>query len=266
MSNKRYFWLKLQSNFFDRDDVKLVESMDNGKDYVIFYMKLILKSINSNGKLRFKDTIPYNEKMLSHLTSTNIDIVRSALGVFIELGMMERWDDGTLFMNETANMIGSETSVAQRVRDSRARKAEEDKHPKLLQCNSNETKSNTEIEKELDIDLEIEEDKSKEDKTKPSKLADRFDEFWNEYPKARRINKKKCLSYWKNNKLDNQADLIINNLKNQVAKQYRYTEDRYVPHAYTYLNGERWTDPIIEVKRGSQDLSGQDYANDRGFD
>lgn len=94
----------------------------------------------------------------------------------------------------------------------------------------------------------------------------RFEEFWNEYPKARRINKKKCLSYWKNNKLDAHADLIINNLKNQVAKQYRHTEDRYIPHAYTYLNGERWTDPIIEVKRGSQDLSGQDYENDRGFD
>lgn len=94
----------------------------------------------------------------------------------------------------------------------------------------------------------------------------RFEEFWNEYPKARRINKKKCLSYWKNNKLDNQSDLIINNLKNQVAKQYRHTEDRFIPHAYTYLNGERWTDPIIEVKRSSQDLSGQDYENDRGFD
>lgn len=103
-------------------------------------------------------------------------------------------------------------------------------------------------------------------KDHPNKLADHFDEFWNEYPKARRINKKKCLSYWKNNKLDAQADLIINNLKNQVAKQYRHTEDRFIPHAYTYLNGERWTDPIIEVKRGSQDLSGQDYANDRGFD
>jgi len=152
MSNKKYFWLKLQSNFFDRDDVKLVEGMDNGKDYIIFYMKLILRSINSGGELRFKDTIPYNEKMLARLTDTNIDIVKSALNVFIELGMMERWDDGTLFMSETANMIGSETSSAERVRRHREKQKQIDSDnegQKALPCNTDETKSNTEIEKEI---------------------------------------------------------------------------------------------------------------------
>ncbi len=120
MSDKRYYWLKLKDDFFEQDEVKIVENMQNGKDYIIFYLKLILKSINSNGELRFKDTIPYNEEMLSTITNTNIDVVRSAVRLFEQLGMMEKWDDGTLFMTETRNMIGSESSSAARVRRHRA--------------------------------------------------------------------------------------------------------------------------------------------------
>ena len=44
---KKYFWLKLKNNFFDREEIKLIEAMINGKDYIIFYMKMILKSIEN---------------------------------------------------------------------------------------------------------------------------------------------------------------------------------------------------------------------------
>ena len=50
---KRFIWLKLQHDFFYRDDIRIIESLPNGKDYIIFYLKLILKAINDNGKLMF---------------------------------------------------------------------------------------------------------------------------------------------------------------------------------------------------------------------
>ena len=56
---KRYYWLKLQDNFFERDEIKIIEAMPNGKDYILFYLKIMLKSINENGRLVFKKTIPY---------------------------------------------------------------------------------------------------------------------------------------------------------------------------------------------------------------
>lgn len=121
---KKYFWLKLKNNFFDREEIKLIEAMINGKDYIIFYMKLLLKSIENDGKLFFRNTIPYSPEMLASITNTNIDTVKISVNMFLELGMMEKWDDGTLFMVETQNMIGNETKWAEYKRVERQNKAE----------------------------------------------------------------------------------------------------------------------------------------------
>ena len=85
LADKKYYWLKLKKRFFKRHDIKIVEDMDNGKDYILFYLKLLCESVDHEGSLRFSDSIPYNEKMLASITSTNIDIVRSAMKVFCEL-------------------------------------------------------------------------------------------------------------------------------------------------------------------------------------
>jgi predicted phage replisome organizer len=149
MAEKKFYWLKLDRNFFKRHDIKIIEAMPNGKDYVLFYMKLLLESIDHEGELRFSDTIPYNESMLATITDTNIDIVRSAIKMFKELDMMQIYDDGTLYMSEINKMIGCETSVAERVRKHR-------QNQKLLQCNADETNCNTEKEKDIELEIEIE--------------------------------------------------------------------------------------------------------------
>lgn len=118
--DKRYYWLKLNKNFFKQHEIIIIEAMPNGKDYLIFYLKLLAESVAHEGNLRFSDKIPYSDVMLSALTNTNVDIVRSALKVFEELHMIEILEDGTVHMNETKNMIGSETGKAQRMREYRA--------------------------------------------------------------------------------------------------------------------------------------------------
>lgn len=158
--SKKFYWLKLKRDFFKRHDIRIIEEMENGKDYILFYLKLLLESIDHEGHLRFSETIPYNEKMLSVITNTNIDIVRSALKVFTELNMIEIFDDCTIYMTEVCKLTGSESAVAERVRKHREK-------TKLLHCNIDETKCNTEIEKEIDIELDIEIEKEK--KGKPSK-------------------------------------------------------------------------------------------------
>ena len=149
--NKRYYWLKLKRDFFKRHDIRIIESQENGKDYVLFYLKMLLESIDHEGELRFSAAIPYDEKMLSIITNTNIDIVRAAMNMFIGLQMIEVMDDKTIFMSEVTKVIGSETAGAERVRKHRA-KLESSKE--LLQCNTEVTKCNTEKEKELDTEIE----------------------------------------------------------------------------------------------------------------
>lgn len=148
--SKKYYWLKLKRDFFKRHDIRIVEAMPNGKDYILFYLKLLLESIDHEGTLRFSETIPYNEHMLSVVTNTNIDTVKSAMDLFIELNMMTVFDDQTIYMNEVDKLIGSETANAERVRKHRALKSE------VLHCNTLVTKCNTEIEKETETDLKKE--------------------------------------------------------------------------------------------------------------
>ena len=111
--SKKYYWLKLKRDFFKRHDIRIIEEMPNGKDYILFYLKLLLESIDHEGTLRFSDTIPYNEQMLSVVTNTNIDVVRSAMKIFAELHMIDIFDDQTIYMTEVDKLIGSETKWAE---------------------------------------------------------------------------------------------------------------------------------------------------------
>lgn len=158
----------MNENFFEREEIKVIENMPNGKDYIIFYLKLLLKSISTEGKLKFRNVIPYTPEMLSAITGTDIDTVRVAIELFTKLDLMEIWDDGTLFMIETQNMIGSETDSARRVRKHRQKKALEEKEEnnEMLQSNTDVTKGNGEVIKsntDIDIEKDIDIDKDKED-------------------------------------------------------------------------------------------------------
>lgn len=144
--NKKYYWLKLKDDFFDKDEIKIIEGQPNGKDYIIFYMKLLLKSVKTEGELYFRDTIPFSPQMLSTITNTNIDTVKVAVELFISLGLMEQWDNGTLFMFETQNMIGSESKWANYKRVERIKKEQ------IGQCPKKSKKNTIEIEKDIEIE------------------------------------------------------------------------------------------------------------------
>lgn len=113
MASKKYYWLKLKRDFFKRHDIQIIEGMPNGKDYILFYLKLLCESVDHDGSLRFNEEIPYNEDMLATITNTNIDIVRSAVNLFTTLHMMEVMTDGTYYMSQVQKMIGSETQWAE---------------------------------------------------------------------------------------------------------------------------------------------------------
>ena len=147
MAEKKYYWLKLKRDFFKRHDIRIIESMQNGKDYILFYLKLLLESVDHEGALRFSDAIPYNEQMLSVVTNTNIDIVRAAMKMFLELNMMEILDDQTIYMTEVDKLIGSETKWAEK---KRLQRAKGDNVPEL----SSECPTEIEIDKETEIDTD----------------------------------------------------------------------------------------------------------------
>lgn len=120
----KYYWLKIKKDFYKRHDIKVIESMPNGVEYIWFYLKLMMESVDHEGLLRFNEYIPYDDRMLSTILNTNIDIVRGAMKVFHELNMIEILDDQTIYIDTVAKMIGSESESAERVRKHREKKIE----------------------------------------------------------------------------------------------------------------------------------------------
>lgn len=154
--SKKYYWLKLKRDFFKRHDIRIIEEMPNGKDYILFYLKLLLESIDHEGTLRFSDAIPYNEQMLSVVTNTNIDIVRSAMKIFTELNMMDVLDDGTFFMSEVNKMIGSETEWARKKRLYRKQQGLlEERTSKGQKRTMSDKSKSIELEKEKESELDV---------------------------------------------------------------------------------------------------------------
>ena len=165
MAEKRYYWLKLKRDFFKRHDIRIIEAMPNGKDYILFYLKLLLESVDHDGALRFSETIPYNEEMLSVVTNTNVDIVRSAMKLFAELGMVEILDDCTIYMNEVERMIGS---AADNDNANRQRRFRERQKSIALPSRYDDVTKNNES-KSIEKDKEIKKDIESIAPAKPSK-------------------------------------------------------------------------------------------------
>jgi len=218
MADKKYFWLRLKRDFFKRHDIKIVESMPNGKDYILFYLKLLCESVDHNGMLRFSDTIPYSADMLSTITNTNVDIVKSAIELFSKLEMMDILDDGTLYMTEIDSLIGSETYWAEAKRKQRA---------KLDNVQSVQLLSTQEI------DIEIDKDKDKDKKIygefKNVQLTDdEFSKLKERFPKDY-INRIENLSSYlasKNKKYKSHYATILNwsrkETKNEPTTNSKY--------------------------------------------
>lgn len=149
-NKEKYYWFKLKDDFFKRHDIKIIKSMPNGKDYVIFYLQLLCESLSHNGKLRFNEEIPYSEEMLSVITDTNIDVVRSAMKLFEQLKLVEIMDDQTIFMTKLQSMIGSTTIGAEKKQIQLERKRQE-----LLVGGTKVEKIPPDIDKEIDIEKDI---------------------------------------------------------------------------------------------------------------
>ena len=257
MSNGKYYWLKLKKDFFKRHDIQIIEAMPNGKDYILFYLKLLVESVDHEGALRFSDTIPYNAEMLSVVTNTNVDIVRSALKVFTELNMIDVLDDSTIYMNEVSKMIGSAADNDNAIRQQRFRdnqKASKMAIPDVSVTKNNapvtEAVTNNNESKSIEKDIELEKDTDKQLSllpqptlaTKEEKLKLLFEDFWKLYPK--KVKKQNAFREFKKIKdIEALMPIILDDVERKKrSKNWTKDNGQYIPDPERYIKNERWND------------------------
>lgn len=174
---KRYYWLKLPKDFFEDKAIKRLRQIAGGDTYTIIYLKMLLKSMEDDGKLFYEgieDTI---------CDEIALDINESADDVQVTISYLEKKGllivtDSEVELTRLTEMVGSESAVTERVRKHREAQ-------KLLQCNASvlqgniiETKCNTEKEKEIEKSREDTEiDKKKKKKSAKADLNGMIDSF-----------------------------------------------------------------------------------------
>ena len=157
---KRYYWIKLKTDFFNQETIDFLLSQENGCQYIVLYQMLCLNTANNNGEMATRIgemIVPYDiNKIVRDTKYFTFDTVAVALELFKKLGLIYLEEGEILKIANFDEMVGSETSSAKRVREFRERQ-------KALQCNTNVTQENRDKildirDKSIEIDKEIERD------------------------------------------------------------------------------------------------------------
>ena len=152
---KRYFWLKLHKDFFQRKEIKRLRKIAGGDTYTIIYLKMLLRSIMSEGKLYFDGLEEDFAAEVALDLDESEENVQITITYLLNSGLLEMRSDDEYYLPDTKNSTGCETAVAARVRRHREKQ-------KALQCNTDVTQvkhlcnGEIEIEKELDKEKDIE--------------------------------------------------------------------------------------------------------------
>lgn len=152
MAERRFYWLKLKEDFFESKRIKKLRRLAGGDTLTIIYLKMQLKSIKTDGVLRYTGLEKSFAEELALDLDENPEDVGLLLNYLLSVGLIETSDNINFLLPYAVESTGSEGASAERVRNFRERQA--------LLCNVDVTEvkriGNVEIEKEIEIDKEKE--------------------------------------------------------------------------------------------------------------
>ena len=156
MPGKRYYWLRLQKDFFDSKRIKKLRKLAGGDTYTIIYLKMQLLSLETDGILRWSGLEDDFASELALDLDEKPENVAVTLQYLLSCGLAETEDNVNFFLPWVEKNTGSETASTQRSREFRARKA--------LQCNTDATQVQREcnVEKEIESEKEVEIEREKD--------------------------------------------------------------------------------------------------------
>ena len=208
-------WIKLLTEMFDDEKIKLIEAVPEADMLLVIWIKLLTLAgkKNMNGYIFLTENIPYTDEMLATLFNRPLNTVRLALETFKKFGMIEFNGEGKIKITnweKHQNIDGLE-----RIREN-ARLRQEKHRAKLLPLN------NPLIRKELD---KIRVDKSRESRdSNVTNKSDIFINTWKDFKEMRDKTRKKMtkraeeLLIMDLNKLSNneeeQIDILNQSIKN----------------------------------------------------
>lgn len=223
---KRYFWLKLYTDFFNQTEIKVLRKLAGGDTYTVIYLKLLLRSLENNGKIYYEgyDDSFYSE--VATMIDEDVENVKFCM-MFLERNGLMMYDTETeasfIAIDE---MCGSETDSAKRMRKFRNNKKEQIEEPKASQCDKKVTleyrdKSleNREESSNLDINKNLDSNTNKEN------ILSGTPDFV--FPKW--LNEKAIQEIQKGNPKNYEQRIPIAYLNQKLGKNYRFIDRNTKP-------------------------------------
>ncbi|WP_163538276.1 phage replisome organizer N-terminal domain-containing protein [Gracilibacillus sp. YIM 98692] len=163
MSNVK--WIKLSTQMFEDEKIRLIEKMPEADTILIIWVKLLAQAgkVNASGYIFLSENIPYTDEMLSTLFDRPIGTVRMALKTFQQFGMIEIDENQFISITnwEKHQNIEGLDKIREQTRKRVAKHRERKKIEQKNHSNVTETLSN-ETEEELERELDKEKDNNKD--------------------------------------------------------------------------------------------------------
>ncbi len=119
---KRYKWLKLQDDFFDRISIKKILREENSYELLTIYIMLQVRYIKTEGVIsKVTNYDFYDEIALS--IDCDVGSLKQLFSILDETNVIEIEDENITLL-EVVSSIGSESESAERVRKHRQKKKE----------------------------------------------------------------------------------------------------------------------------------------------
>ncbi|WP_096199491.1 phage replisome organizer N-terminal domain-containing protein [Bacillus sp. FJAT-45350] len=155
-------WIKLSTNMFDDEKIRLIESMPESDALLVIWIKLLAQAgkTNASGYIYLNENIPYTDEMLATLFCRPLNTTRLALKTFQQFGMIEIDENDFISISnweKHQNIEGLE-----KIREQNRLRKQREREKKRLSLDSHVTVTQshaTEEELEEEEDLEKEEER-----------------------------------------------------------------------------------------------------------
>lgn len=233
--SKKYYWLKLKRDFFTNKRIKKLRKIAGGDTYTIIYLKMQLLSLQDEGILYFEGIENTFEEEIALQIDEDIEDIKVVVGYLLSNNLMKKLDDISYELSETKNCIGQETTNAEKMRELRQKRRENDKNVITMLNNVKKCYIEKEIEKEKDIEIDNKRKIVKEEKKyfDNEEVNEIFKEFLELRKKIKAVNSDRAINTLINklNKYDDETKYkmieqsIVNSWKDvyelRVQKQHK---------------------------------------------
>lgn len=244
--NKKYYYLKLKENFFDSEEMIILQNMQDGYLYSDILLKLYLRSLKSEGKLMFKDLIPYTPSVLAQVVRHQVGTVEKALNIFQELGLIDVLDNGAIYMSDIQNFIGKSSTEADRKRDYRKQiEADIKSTNKIMGHLSGHSSDKNPPEIEIELEIDTPKDKKPTCEFTDEEMQHNFKIIYDEYPrKEGKTRAYAAYRQWIMGKKVTGIGIVKLTNEEMLEAVTKYTKDcldnkretKYIKHASTFFN------------------------------